>query len=341
MAGYQCTAVEEMLQLIDNLKVHFSTFGISAELASDEGSQFTAGETSKFLEAWGCKQRLSSAYYPHSNCRAELGVKSAKRLLRENVGQDGSLVGDRFFRALMQHRNTPDPDTGLSPAQVLFGRPVKDFMPIKPGKFRPQEGWRLAQEDREKALRVRYCRGKERWSEHTKKLPKLSVGDRVLIQNQYGTPKIARRWDKSGVILEVEDYDQYKVKVDGTGRVTVRNRRFLRRIIPYQPQQPVHRAQVQTEPEEEVRQTGAQQRQADRVGDSLTRARWGQEQTVVDTGAEMVPGGIEDTAEVLEQPVEVAEAVEEGAPGQEVRRSGRVRRANVKYNPDTWDLDRE
>ena len=87
-------------QLIEMLKVHFTTFGISQELASDEGSQFTAGET----KAWGCSQRLSSAYYPHINCQAELGVKSAKRLLRENINQDGSLSGDRFFRALMQHR---------------------------------------------------------------------------------------------------------------------------------------------------------------------------------------------------------------------------------------------
>ena len=151
------------------------------------------------------------------------------------------MAGDKFFRALMQHRNTPDPDTGLSPAQVLFGRPVRDFMPILPGKFKPQEGWRLAQEDREKALRLRYCRGKENLSEHTKKLPKLSVGDRVLIQNQWGTPKVARRWDRSGVVLEAEEYDQYKVRVDGSGRITVRNRRFLRKVTPYQQQQPVPR----------------------------------------------------------------------------------------------------
>ena len=68
-------------------------------------------------------------------------MKSAKRLLRENINQDGKLSRDRFFRALMQHRNTPDPDTGTSPAEVLFGRPIRDFMPTKPGKFRPQEGW--------------------------------------------------------------------------------------------------------------------------------------------------------------------------------------------------------
>ena len=200
---------------------------------------------------------MSSAYYPHSNCRAELGVKSAKRLLRENINQDGSLAGDKFFRALMQNRNTPDPDTGTSPAEVLFGHPIRDFMPIKPGKFRPQEGWRLAQEDREKALRIRYCRGKEIWSEHTKKLPRLSVGDRVLIQNQWGTPKMAKRWDRSGVVLEVGDYDQYKVKVDGSGRVSTRNRRFLRKVQPYQPRQPAQRAQTQLDPVEGVRQTAS------------------------------------------------------------------------------------
>ena len=35
-------------------------------------------------------------------------MKSAKRLLRENTNQDGSLSGDKFFRAVMQHRNTPE-----------------------------------------------------------------------------------------------------------------------------------------------------------------------------------------------------------------------------------------
>ena len=55
-------------------------------------------------------------------------------------------------------------------------------------------------------------------SEHTKELPKLSVGELgTRGQNQWGTPKMARRWDRSGVVLEVGEYDQYKIKVDGTG----------------------------------------------------------------------------------------------------------------------------
>ena len=254
------------------------------------------------------------------------------------------MAGDKFFRALMQHRNTPDPDTGLSPAQVLFGRPVRDFMPILPGKFKPQEGWRLAQEDREKALRLRYCRGKENLSEHTKKLPKLSVGDRVLIQNQWGTPKVAKRWDRSGVVLEVEDFDKYRVKVDGSGRVSMRNRRFLRKVLPYQPQQPVHRALVQPDLEESVRQTGAQGMQKERAVNRVAREE--QEQTVQMTDVvEIEQRDTGHAAEMLEQPVEPVETaravVEDRSPVQEPRRSARVKKPNVKYDLDTWDLTRD
>ena len=88
-------------------------------------------------------------------------MKSSKRLLRMNTGHDGSITNGRFHRALLAHRNTPDPDTGVSPAQVLFGRPIRDLIPIVPGRFKLHEGWRLTQEERERALKVRYTRGQE------------------------------------------------------------------------------------------------------------------------------------------------------------------------------------
>ena len=54
----------------------------------------------------------------------------------------------------------------------------------------------------------------------------------MSIQNQHGND--SRRWNKTGTIVEVKDFDQYMVKVDGSGRLTLRNRRFLRPISPYQ-----------------------------------------------------------------------------------------------------------
>ena len=74
----------------------------------------------------------------------------------------------------------------------------------------------------------------ERWKEHTRFLPPLSVGDHVRIQNQMGNHP--RRWDKTGVVIEVRQYHQYVIRVDGSGRVTTRNRKFLRKYTPvYQP----------------------------------------------------------------------------------------------------------
>ena len=70
----------------------------------------------------------------------------------------------------------------------------------------------------------------ERLSEHTRSLPPLAVGDTVRIQNQVGPNPT--KWDKTGFIIEVRQFDQYVVRVDGSGRVTLRNRKFLRKYIP-------------------------------------------------------------------------------------------------------------
>ena len=65
----------------------------------------------------------------------------------------------------------------------------------------------------------------ERLSEHTKRLPPLAIGDCVRIQNQIRHYPL--KWDKTGVIIEVRQFDQYAVKVDGSGRVTLHNRKYV------------------------------------------------------------------------------------------------------------------
>ena len=70
----------------------------------------------------------------------------------------------------------------------------------------------------------------ERWTQHTRLLPPLSVGDHVRIQNQMGN--YPTKWDKTGVIIEVHQYHQYVIRVDGSGRITIRNRKFLWKYTP-------------------------------------------------------------------------------------------------------------
>ena len=84
--------------------------------------------------------RVSSAY-PHSNLRAETAVESGKWLLMDNTRSDGSPDWDRVIHALMQYKSTPDAEYNLSPSQLVFGRPICDFLPIQPGQFTPSNVW--------------------------------------------------------------------------------------------------------------------------------------------------------------------------------------------------------
>lgn len=222
--------------LVKKLRELFVTFNIPKEMSSDGGPEFTATETQKFLKEWGVSHRLSSVAYPHSNCRAEVGVKTAKRMIMENVGPNGEVDLPKFQRAMMQYRNTPSAPDNLSPAQIVFGRQVRDFIPVQPGKYEPYKTWKETAVNREEALRERHNREIEALSPHTKKLPQLKVGDTVWVQNQTGnSPK---KWDRSGLIIEVRQNDQYAIKMHGSGRVTLRNRQFLRRYVPYVTRQP-------------------------------------------------------------------------------------------------------
>ena len=152
-------------------------------------------------------------------------------MIRENVSSNGSLDTDAFLAARLAYLNTPDRDTCLSPAQVVFGKAIKEFLPASPGKFKIHPEWRLTMEQREEALARRHAARKEDLSEHTKSLLPLDVGMVVAVQNQAGNKP--KSWSRSGLIVEVRNNDQYLVKLDGSGRATLRNRRYLRRILPY------------------------------------------------------------------------------------------------------------
>ena len=130
------------------------------------------------------------------------------------------------MRALLQIRNTPDPDCNISPAEILFGRQIRDAFSFVNRKNKYDNGSNTTHLER--------CLGNQRkvqcvFVSQDRQKPLMNIQDhynhsisatRFLIQNQHGNNP--NKWDKSGSIVEVGKHGQYTVKVDGAGRITLR-----------------------------------------------------------------------------------------------------------------------
>ena len=82
-------------------------------------------------------------------------------MVTNNTGPNGELDTDRFQRAMLQYRNCPDQNTKISPAMIVFGRVMKDFIPVLPGRYEPHNTWTEMRTDREEALRNRHMRSRK------------------------------------------------------------------------------------------------------------------------------------------------------------------------------------
>ena len=204
-------------------------FGAAEELSSDGGRQFIANMFTDFLFKWGTHHRNSSVDYAQSNGRAEVAVKSAKRIIYDSTNADGSLNNDLAVKAILQYRNTPLQDCGLSPAQIVFHRQLRDSIPCHPSKYQLHPEWLALAKEREQSYHRQNDIIAEEYNRHTKVLRPLAVGTFVVIQGKDG------KWKKQGQIVEQLDNRQYHVRVSGSGRITLRNRRFLRQCYHTKP----------------------------------------------------------------------------------------------------------
>ena len=236
---------DDSYHIIEVLRQYFFRWGVAVNITTDGASVFTSTEVKDFLERWGVEHRVSSAYYPRANKRSEIALKSAKRLIMDNLGPNGSLNSeDRLARAILAHRNCPDPESGLSAAQIIFGRELKDHLPAVVSRYQPRQEWRLEADLRARALARRH--GKmETWMKHgARALPPLVIGDTVAAQNQSQSNGKPGRWDKSAIVVEILPHEAYRVKIHGSRQVTLRNRRFLRKLTPFTPAVPVTQEEV-------------------------------------------------------------------------------------------------
>ena len=56
------------------------------------------------------------------------------------------------------------------------------------------------------------------------------------------------RWERTGVVIEVKPFNQYVVRLDGSGRVTLRNRKHLRKFTPFITTRDIQTFQIPQQP---------------------------------------------------------------------------------------------
>ena len=213
-----CSRPASADQLVRVLRTVFADTGVPVILRTDGGPQFTSSSVRRFLARWGVEHRVSSPHYPRSNGHAEAAVKSVKKLILTTT-QRGQLDEDAFARGLLELRNTPRAE-GRSPAQVLFGHPMRSCVPAHHLSY-AQQWQRAADVCDAKAEHLRR-QAKLRHDASARTLPPLHLGGHVDVQDH-----ATGLWDRVGVIVGVGRRRDYLIKM-GSGRVMWRNRRFLR-----------------------------------------------------------------------------------------------------------------
>lgn len=201
---------------------YFREVGVPLRLRTDGGLQFTSADFKDFTERWGVHHLVTSPHYHQSNGHAEAAVKSVKYLIMKTA-PSGNIDTEEFARGLLELRNTPN-HTGKSPAQHLYGHPLRSCVPAHPESF--SADWQAKTEDCDRRAAARAAQVQAHYDQHAKPLPKLCIGATVRIQDP-----ASLRWDKVGVVMGRGRNRDYSVRLP-SGRVWRRNRRFLRPVPP-------------------------------------------------------------------------------------------------------------
>ena len=209
--------------VISALREYFTRTAVPNVLWSHGGPQLVSLKFETFLREWEVEHRVSSPTYPQSNGKAEAAVKSIKKLIRRSTKQRG-LGEDKLARALLQYGNTPCVKDGLSPAQKLYGHLVQDTLPVHYKAFAPEWQKKMKEADTRQSMSLKDS--KRAYDKHVAPHAQIAIGSHVAVQD-----KNSKRFDIYGIVVSIENFRKYVMKTT-SGRLLVRNHRFIRKRVP-------------------------------------------------------------------------------------------------------------
>jgi RNase H-like domain found in reverse transcriptase/Reverse transcriptase (RNA-dependent DNA polymerase)/Integrase zinc binding domain len=207
----------ELVQLKDKtanevsvkLQSIFARFGIPDTLIADN-MPFSSYAFKTFAEQWNFTVKTTSPRFAQSNGMAENAVKIAKTMLRKAIYESKNVSS-----FLLEYRNTPITNIGLSPAQLLMNRQLKSNLPIIDSLLLPQ----IQKDVRAKLLKVQDSQ--KRFFDRTAiSLKPLKDNDNILVRKE-------KVWEPAKVLNRHSAPRSYIIQTE-QGSVLRRNRRDLR-----------------------------------------------------------------------------------------------------------------
>ncbi|XP_065658665.1 uncharacterized protein LOC136083188 [Hydra vulgaris] len=188
--------------------------GIPEELVSDNGTQYSLKVFRQFSQQWHFKHITSSPNYAQSNGLAEATVKSIKLLIKKYY-----MSNEHIYKGILILRNTPI-KCGLSPAELLHGRQLRDNLPRFQSRNKEQS--KFEREIVKERVQFKKCCDKNIGAFE----PYVyRQGQTVAIQNE-----VTREWSLRGKIIKCVAPRSYEVKLNHNGHILCRNQIQLRKV---------------------------------------------------------------------------------------------------------------
>lgn len=204
--------------VIKGLDKTFKLFGYPMKLIADNGKQMISQEFKSYLKENGIELHSTTPYSPWANGEVERFNRSLKKANQcaHAAGKDWRKELDKF---LLLYRTTPHATTNTPPATVMFGRNIRNKIPVY-SKFL-SENLKLDETDRRNKRKTKEYADTNR---KTVQEHHINVRDSVLARNMMRKDKLSTNWIPKPFTV-IKSYEKSALIEDAQGR------RYMRKKI--------------------------------------------------------------------------------------------------------------
>lgn len=200
----QSTSAKATIPKLDKM---FATFGIPLEVKTDNGPPFQGSEFAEFAAYLGFRHRKITPLWPQANAEAERFMRTIQKAINATHVEQRPWK-QTLYTFLRNYRATPHCSTGLAPADVLFGRPLRIKLPDSPVPIKCPTATSIQRTDSLAKSRMKFHADRTR---HTTP-SSLRVGDAVLCRQK-----------KDGKLCPAYNPHPYKIIAIKGSMVTAKN----------------------------------------------------------------------------------------------------------------------